>query len=110
MIASRRKLPVQPFVPVSVGLKKARLVLPTSSIASVPGLPPPLFPFFVILTAPLSLPLRLAGHTFGSILLLCVPPLPSTPLTLPLFFLPLPFPPSPRRNPPLFLLLLLLMN
>jgi len=110
MIASRRKPHVQPFVPVSVGLKKARLVLPTSSIASVPDLPPPLFPFFVILTAPLSLPFRLAGHTFGSILLPCVPPLPFTLLIVPLSFLPLPFPPLPQRNPLLSLPLLLLMN
>src|SRR6185369_13502253 len=61
----------------------------------VPDLPPPLFPFFAILTAPLSLPLWLAGHTFGSILLPCVPPLPFTLLIVPLSFLPLPFPPLP---------------
>src|SRR5919204_660408 len=60
------------------------VILPSAVfIASVPSPLPPPFPFFVTLTAPLSLPPRLVGPTSSSILLLCVLPLLFTLLIVP---------------------------
>src|SRR5262245_2214225 len=105
-----KKQPVQPCVLVLPGLKKARLVLPTSFATSGRVLIPlPFLPFALLMVLLSLLPL-LAGRTFGSTLLPCVlpllfiliPVLLSCPLSLSLLF--------PPNNLPLFLPLSLLTS